>query len=167
MLLSFLDSSVNLLLPLAEEYQIIEVKKKCEEYLLTKNGSMELLVIAQAYGLTNLLAKCIEYARSKSYAELQKDPLFDVLQPENLIHILKLRVQDLEDTIDMGKRAASERDARLYGCINDLASGYGNFCTECKSRRVSDSCSNCMKMYYTKVKVKCEEAKALRNNHNY
>ena len=128
---------------------------------------MELLVIAQAYGLNHLLAKCIEYARSKSYAELQKDPLFDVLQPENLIHILKLRVQDLEGILDMSKRAASERDARLYGCINELASGYGNFCTECKSRRVNDTCFNCLKMYHNKVKVKCEEAKNLRNNHTF
>lgn len=41
------DANVHQLLPLAEEYQIIEVKKKCEEFLLTKPGSMELLVTAQ------------------------------------------------------------------------------------------------------------------------
>jgi hypothetical protein len=162
------DSNVDNLLPLAEEYQITEVKKKCEEYPLTKPGSMALLVTAQAYGLTNLLGKCIEFARTKSYSELQKDPCFKNLEPENLISILQLRVQDLEDNLERNKRAASERDARMYGCINELASGYGNFCTECKSRKVNENCFNCLKMFREKVKLKCEEAKALKNNsHNY
>jgi len=38
------DGNVNQLLPLVEEYQITAVKKKCEEFLLTKTGSMELLI---------------------------------------------------------------------------------------------------------------------------
>jgi hypothetical protein len=42
--LFFSDSNVNQLLPLVEEYQIMAVKKKCEEFLLTKSGSMELLI---------------------------------------------------------------------------------------------------------------------------
>ncbi|ESO12334.1 hypothetical protein HELRODRAFT_158835 [Helobdella robusta] len=102
------------------------------------------------------------------------------------------------------RRISTERDARLYGIINDLASGYGNFCTECKSRKatltirpsrrsasrihqfvpnrmaseaseyflncikmilrqVSDGCTNCLKMFRDKVKLKCDEAKAYRN----
>jgi len=40
-----IDGNVNQLLPLVEEYQIVAVKKKCEEFLLTKTGSMELLII--------------------------------------------------------------------------------------------------------------------------
>ena len=82
------DSNFEQLLPLAEEYQILQVKRKCEEYLLTKPGSMQLLVTAQAYGLTQLLAKCIEYARTKSYLELQKDPYFEKLEADNFISIL-------------------------------------------------------------------------------
>ena len=81
------------LLPLAEEYQIAEVKRRAEEYLLTKPGSMELLVTAQGYGLQTLLAKCIEYARTKSFTELSQDPYFKCLEQENLISILQLRVQ--------------------------------------------------------------------------
>ena len=157
-----LDSNYDQLLPLAEEYQIAQVKRKCEEYLLTKPGSMQLLVTAQAYGLTQLLAKCIEYARTKSFLELQKDPYFEKLEAENLISILQLRVQDLESAVQQSKKHHSERDARLYGVINELASGYGNFCTECKSRKVNDDCKNCLKMFRQKVRTKCEEAKNLR-----
>ena len=126
---------------------------------------MQLLVTAQAYGLNQLLAKCIEYARTKSYLELQKDPYFEKLEAENLISILQLRVQDLENAVEKSKKHQSERDARLYGVINELASGYGNFCTECKSRKVNDDCKNCLKMFRAKVRAKCEEAKNLRTHH--
>lgn len=164
LLCPFSDSNVNLLLPLAEEYQIMEVKKKCEEYLLTKPGSMEFLITAQTYNLKNLLNKCVDFARTKTFTELQTDSLFSQLQPENLISILSLRVTDLESNLDKCKKANSERDARLYGCISELSSGYGNFCTDCKSRRVNDGCYNCLKMFREKVKNKCEEARAIRNH---
>ena len=142
----------------------MEVKKKCEEFLLTKNGSMELLVIAQQYNLVNLLQKCIEFARTKTFSELQQDPYFSSLEPQNLIAILQMRVQDLESNLEQTKKVMSERDARLYGCISELVSGYGNFCTECKSRKVNVDCFSCLKMYREKVKLKCDEAKAMRNH---
>ena len=162
----FSDDNVYQLLPLAEEYQVAEVKKRCEEFLLTKPGSMELLVTAQCYNLTSLLQKCIEFARTKSFAELQSDPYYKTLEPDNLIQILTLRVQDLESRVESSKRAASERDAKLYGCINELATGYGNFCTDCKSRKVNEQCFNCLKMFRDKVQKKCEEAKIIRQNLN-
>ena len=133
----YTDVNVHQLLPLAEEYQIIEVKKKCEEFLLTKPGSMELLVTAQTYSLNQLLMKCIDHVRTRNFTELQRDPHFKRVDQTNLIHILQLRVMDLEATVEQGRRSTNERDARLYGVISELASGYGNFCTECKSRKVS------------------------------
>ena len=126
--------------PLTEEYQVLEVKKKCEDFLLTKPGSVELLVTAQAYDLQTLLKKCIDHVRKCSFAEIQKDPYFDQLEPQNLIGILQARVQDLEEWSSINKKIISERDARLFGCINDLVTGYGNFCTDCKTRKVNDGC---------------------------
>lgn len=156
------DSNVHQLLPLAEEYQILEIKKKCEEFLLTKPGSIQLLVTAQAHNLVHLLQKCIEHARHKSFTELQKDPFYARLETVNLIRILELRIQDLEATMEQNKKTASERESRLYGFLNDLATGYGYFCSECKSRRVNDTCFNCLKMFRDKVKSKWEEAKTFR-----
>lgn len=138
------------------------MKKKCEEFLLNKPGSMELLVTAQTYGLLQLLTKCIDHVKTKSFTDLQKDPLYSCLEPENLIHILQLRVLNLETSIDQSQKITSERDAQIYGIICDLASDYGNFCSDCKSRRVSDTCYGCLKMFREKVKAKCEEAKVYR-----
>ena len=74
----------------------------------------------------------------------------------------KWLIQDLEEQLQQKKKSTSERDSRLFGCISDLASGYGNFCTDCKSRKVNDACLNCLKMYRDRVKQKCEEAKQYR-----
>jgi len=147
-LLLCLDVNVHQLLPLAEEYQITEVKKKCEEFLLTKPGSMELLVTAQTYGLNHLLTKCIDQVRTRNFTELQRDPHFKRVDQTNLINILQLRVLDLEATVEQGRRSTSERDARLYGVISELASGYGNFCTECKSRKVCCFDFGCENYFY-------------------
>lgn len=163
--ISIPDANVFQLLPLAEEYQILAVKRKCEEYLLTKpGGSMELLVTAQTYGLHQLLVKCIDYIRTRNFTELMRDPHFRYLEPDNLIHILQLRLVDLEAAVEQSRKSTSERDVRLYGVINELASGYGNFCTDCKSRKVNDTCYNCLKMFREKVKAKCEDVKAYRNH---
>ena len=144
----YTDVNVHQLLPLAEEYQITEVKKKCEEFLLTKPGSMELLVTAQTYGLNQLLTKCIDHVRTRNFTELQRDPHFKRVDQTNLIHILQLRVMDLESTVEQGRRSTNERDARLYGVISELASGYGNFCTECKSRKVCCSHLNVARLHF-------------------
>lgn len=154
---------MNQLLPLVEEYQVQDIKKKCEEFLLTKPGSIQLLVTAQAFGLRGLTAKCIEWARHKTYLELKEDPLYKSLEPENLIAILEFRVQDLESEKQAQKKMMCDRDSRLYGAVSDLVSGYGNFCTECKCRKVNADCFNCLKMYRERVKGKCEEVKILRS----
>lgn len=157
------DANVYQLLPLAEEYKMTEVKRKCEEFLINKPGNMELLVTAQTYGLQQLLMKCIEQVRRKSFTDLQKDPLYGSVHPKNLIHILQLRVLDLESSIDENRKITNERDNHIFGIISDLASCYGNFCSDCKSRKVSDTCYGCLKMFREKVKSKCEEAKVYRN----
>jgi len=65
---------------------------------------------AQAYGLQQLLQKCIDFVRCKSFTELQKDPYFKRLEPGNLIRILQLRVLDLESTIDQVRIAVKNLD---------------------------------------------------------
>jgi len=124
---------------------------------------MELLITAQTYGLMSVLEKCIEFARKKTLPELQKDAFFKSIHPENVIQILMMRCGDLEDKLEQSRKMVTERDVRLYGCINEFASGYGSFCTECKSRRINDTCFNCLKMFRDKVKTKCDEVRQIRN----
>ena len=68
---------------------------------------MDLLVTAQTYNLQALLHKCIDSVRHKSFTELQKDAAYKRLDPENLIHILQLRVMDLELSVDQTRKVQS------------------------------------------------------------
>ena len=81
----------------------------------------------------------IPQVKSKSFTELKKDPNYKLIEPENLISILQLRVLDLEASVEQGRKIYGERDTKMFGVISELASGYGNFCTECKSRKVVES----------------------------
>jgi len=127
---------------------------------------MELLVTAQTYGLSQLLSKCIDHVRTRNFTELQRDPHFKRVDQTNLIHILQLRVGDLEATVEQGRRSTNERDARLYGVISELASGYGNFCTECKSRKVRCFDLNIAHLILW-VKLLCDETVELRVCYRY
>ena len=75
-----------------------------------------LVVTAQTYGLRQLLQKCIDFVRCKSFTELQKDPYFKRLESGNLIHILQLRVLDLESSIDQ------VRQLSVHGFITEIKS---------------------------------------------
>jgi len=69
---------------------------------------MELLVTAQAYHLQALLHKCIDTVRHRSFTELQKDAAYKRLDPDNLIHILQLRVMDLELAVDQNRKVSEK-----------------------------------------------------------
>ena len=150
------------MLPLIEEYQIAALKQNCEEYLLAEPASLHLLYISQTYDFHQLLNRCLHYAKHISYIQLKDDPFFDKLSPEYRLRVLLLRVQDLEEQLLQAKKIISERETRMFGCFGDLASGFGNFCAECKSRKVSESCTNCLKMFRDRVKAKYDELKNYR-----
>ena len=92
---------------------------------------------AQTYGLNQLLQKCIDFVRCKCFTELQKDPYFKRLEPRNLIHILQLRVLDLESTIEQvrGLCSAAKVIVRYFFCFVFVISSLFIllFCVICQS----------------------------------
>ena len=113
---------------------MVEVKKKCEEFLLTKTGNMELLVLAQMYNLGGLLSKCIDNLRSQSLTDLQQDPHLEKIETQNFSQILQLKIKDLEKAVELGQQSTSERERRLYDVINKIAASIRNpnYCRECR-----------------------------------
>jgi len=55
------DVNVAVLLPLAREYQINGLTKRCEEFLLSKEPSVHSLVLAEEFSLLTLEKKCLYY----------------------------------------------------------------------------------------------------------
>ena len=105
------ESNYAFLLDLAKEYMMTEITKKCEIYLisrlgspvskfgickcgssrnyLTKGNCLELLVIAQTYGLNRLESECVERAKDIQFSELKKDNNFDKISAANYRKIVE------------------------------------------------------------------------------
>ena len=57
----FGDENVAVLLPLAREYQIDDLTKRCEHFLLCRESSVRSLVLAEEFSLGTLEKKCLDY----------------------------------------------------------------------------------------------------------
>ena len=108
-----IDESNNaFLLDLAKEYMMAKITEKCESYLLgrlsspksyegvcctcgnwraywKKENCLELLVMAQNYGLNRLETACIERTKRIKFAELKNDNNFDKISPANYRKIVE------------------------------------------------------------------------------
>ena len=108
-----IDESNNaFLLDLAKEYMMAKITEKCESYLLgrlsspksyegvcctcgnwraywRKENCLELLVMAQNYGLNRLETACIERTKRIKFAELKNDNNFDKISPANYRKIVE------------------------------------------------------------------------------
>ena len=105
-------SNYAFLLDLAKEYMMTKVTEKCEKYLIDRLGSasnfqgrckcgnlkrnyvrmgdcLELLIIAQNYGLDRLETACIERAKKIQFAELKNDTNFDKICDSNYRKIVE------------------------------------------------------------------------------
>ena len=104
-------SNYAFLLDLAKEYMMTKITEKCEKYLIDRLGSaigfqgrckcgntryyvrkgdcLELLVIAENYGLDRLETACIERAKQIKFAELKNDKNFDKICASNYRKIVE------------------------------------------------------------------------------
>jgi len=50
-------------LELADEYQIIELTKRCRNFLLNQRGTLEILLLAQKYGFDDVIKRCSDHLK--------------------------------------------------------------------------------------------------------
>ncbi|KAL9951047.1 hypothetical protein ACROYT_G043640 [Oculina patagonica] len=94
---------VRSLLELSREYQISKLTVRCEERLLQKQSSVELVVLAQEFSLKRLLEKCLASLGRMNIQDLKTCPGFDHIDAENLVCLLNNHLRWL-------KGAARPRD---------------------------------------------------------
>ena len=112
------ESNYAFLLDLAKEYMMSKITEKCENYLISrlstpdyyytacacgnrrpgsqyvnKGNCLELLVIAQNYGLNRLECECVERAKDIQFSELKKDNNFDKISAANYRQIVEGMLQ--------------------------------------------------------------------------
>ena len=85
-------------LPLAVEYQIKDIKGRCESYL-EKNLSLKTLVIAEKYDLDQLQYRSLVKVKQKTLKALQAEPEYKLLSKESLEKLLMAKYNEMEELL--------------------------------------------------------------------
>ena len=111
------ENNYTFLLDLAKEYMMAKLTEKCESYLIGRLGSpqsnrgdcvcgysernywkngncLELLVIAQTYGLDSLETACIQRAKRIRFAYMKNDNDYDKISADNYRKIVEGMFED-------------------------------------------------------------------------
>ena len=78
---------------LTNEYQMTHITEQCEKYLLRLPPSIGRLVLADKYSMNQLQKMCLEYTMTKSLQVLEKDEMYDLVEPTTKVIILTNEVR--------------------------------------------------------------------------
>ena len=93
----FSDESASFLLKLADEYEVPNIKTRCEDFLMGHSNSLETLILAEQYGLKHLYKTCMESAKTRTIEEIQRNPVFKNISQETMIKLYKEKIDMLRD----------------------------------------------------------------------
>ncbi|RMX54468.1 hypothetical protein pdam_00013169, partial [Pocillopora damicornis] len=111
------------------EYQISKLTSRCEERLLQKQSSVELVILAQEFSLKRLLEKCLASLARMNFQELKNCPNFDNIEAENLVcllnnHLRWLKEQHAREIRQLREQFLKEK-GRALEIANELNSCWG------------------------------------------
>ena len=117
------------LLELSREYQITKLTTRCEERLLQKQSSVELVVLAQEFSLKRLLEKCLASLGRMNIQDLKNCVGFDSIEAENLVcllnnHLRWQKEQHAREIRQLREQSLKEK-ARILEIANELNSCWG------------------------------------------
>lgn len=96
------------MLEFSEEYDMTNLKFRCEEYLLSRDISLETLVLAEKYGLKNLFKQSMDFAKTLTMEDLDRHPLKKEIGEQTLITIYKEKVYMIRDYANELKQSESK-----------------------------------------------------------
>jgi hypothetical protein len=144
----FADDNVELILPLAHEYQIEKVLDRCESILMSQASSVKNFNLAQKYNLRKLQDSNLSYIKRTPVAKLKAAPDFDSLDRELVLSILMEKCEKLEGNLEGLRevRMVLERKKPT------MFPGMHLLCEECTNAREQQvDCMGCMKSCCKKI----------------
>jgi len=158
------NSNVESLLSLSREYQMLPLTKRIEESLLTRETSVELLILAQEYGLEKVCEKCTCTLSQMNFQDVQTHPRYDNISTANIVSILQGHVRYLKEKHTREIRTVNEQHAKkkleTLEIVNDISScwGYNKLPIRgCTCPSYTKSCPDCNNALEKFIKVKCGE----------
>ncbi len=147
-LLFISDENVLQILPLAQEYQIVKVTERCEEYLLSQSSSIKNFLLAQKYDLKKLYESNFAYLKRAPVARLKSQAEFKTLDQDVLIELLMEKCDKFESNLDNLREVRMVLERKKPTTFPGMQLLCDN-CTEAREQQVD--CSDCMKCCCQKI----------------
>nr|XP_047137406.1 uncharacterized protein LOC124813913 [Hydra vulgaris] len=112
------QTNIDSLLVLSREYGISKINNLCEEYLLQKIPTVDLLITAQEFELERLREKCIQYFSEKALEPLQNYPKYNELSKENKLKLAKGQIMVLRKFCENAKTKFPNKTISYYDYSN-------------------------------------------------
>ena len=117
--------SVNFLLSLAQEYQMAQVTKRCEEYItnlkLSNEEAVRFLVVAQSFDLEKARRHCIEVAKTIPLTQIKWINKYQLIESEVGRKLAESRVELLESELHCLK---IEVRSKFENCVDKIYRKY-------------------------------------------
>jgi hypothetical protein len=83
-------------LQLADEYQIVELNRRCRHFLLNQRGTVDILLLAQRYGFDEVIKRCSDHLKHSLTSKiLSEDPKIKEINVETMNTVLAARCKHL------------------------------------------------------------------------
>lgn len=170
------DSNVQMLLQFAEEFDMPKLKSRCEHYLLSQDFSIESLLISEKYDLKKLHKSCVDFAKTLTMEDLERNPLRKDLSDQTLIAIYKEKVyvmrnyaNDLKQSENTLKKQNEQiRDEKEGMCtiFKNISKLWEMPNKRCYKHMTDDkfdfTCRECNEKMQREVKRMCSEGQHVR-----
>jgi len=158
------DTDVSSLLHLSREYQIDMLSRRVEEHLLRRQSSVDLLLLAQEFELSKVVAKCTCALSRLNFQDIRFHPSYEKLETTNVLHILQGHLKFLKDQHVKEIRSIKEHHSKkcheIFEIVDEINNcwGYNKLPIRgCTCPSYSKSCNDCNNALEKFIKVKCGE----------
>ena len=152
------------------------IKKRCEEFLINQERTLDTLLLARKYDLKNLYRRSIEFAKTKNVNELERNPDYRKLDDETKLTIYKAKIAMLKDYAnDVTHKEAilsqehckvkMERD-NMKACLLAIEKLWNAPNKRCfrhtNSEEFDFTCADCNENMYREARILCGRGQYLR-----
>lgn len=121
------ENNVFFLLDLAQEYQMDQLRRLCEECLIgktSKSKAIVFLVLAQKYGLDRLAAECITHGANLSLREIRGHEQYNLLDPTYGQRLAERRVEVMESQVSQARNHLNEAATNISVFVMPVSSSF-------------------------------------------
>jgi hypothetical protein len=153
--------NVERLLEFADEYQMVELTKRCKAFFLQQRGTIEILLLAQRYQFEEVIKRCADHLKHTINSNaLLNDSKIKEINIETLNSLLIYRVKHLETLLDSYKKKVAGSFDKFRE-IKALPGYCGNLTSCSRHTENVETCQDCLRNVRLIINKLCEEGSDL------